>query len=233
MAIDSIQDNTNVVSILEIQGIKCSARSFQIEMEMKQMMTVKPVSLFDDCLINNNRKTIVHQTNKTENKSEALEELSNQIENREDDIVIKTSDAETLEETDEVPLETEEATDIVLDENNENNNITLEENNEIIDENLENDENIASSEKMDLDDLEFNVDLEKLDNSESFTIKPHNDIYYERYREAQKRARIAKNLALQAYLEAKEIKNKYHLDDIDSDDDDFFNTEEQELESTA
>jgi len=230
VAIDSIQDSTNVVSILEIQGIKCSARSFQIDMEMKQMMTIKPVSLFDDCLISSNRKTIVHQTNKTE----TLEEVPDQNQNIEDDIVIKTSDAETLEETDELPMDIHETTNIVIDENNENNNITLEENNEVVDENLENDENTTSSKKMDLDDLEFNVDLEKLDKSESFTIKPHNDIYYERYREAQKRARIAKNLALQAYLEAKEIKNKYHLDDIDSDDDDdFFNTEEEELESTA
>lgn len=233
VAIDSIQDNTNIVSILEIQGIKCSARSFQIELEMKQMMTVKPVSLFDDCLISSNRKTIVHQTNKTESKTETLEEVPDQNEDIEDDIVIKTSDTETLEETDEIPIDIQETTNIVVEENNENNNITLEENNEVVGENLENDENIASSKKMDLDDLEFNVDLEKLDNSESFTIKPHNDIYYERYHEAQKRARIAKNLALQAYLEAKEIKNKYHLDDIDSDDDDFFNTEEQELESTA
>ena len=55
---------------------------------------------------------------------------------------------------------------------------------------------------------------------------PQNDIYYERYREAQKRARIAKNLALQAYLEAKEIKNQYNLDDIESDDDDFYQNSE-------
>ena len=61
---------------------------------------------------------------------------------------------------------------------------------------------------------------------ETITIKPQNDIYYERYREAQKRAHIAKHLALQAYLEAKEIKNQYNLDDIESDEDDFFQTDE-------
>ena len=67
--------------------------------------------------------------------------------------------------------------------------------------------------------------------NESIQIKPHSDIYYQRYREAQKRARVAKNLALQAYLEAKEIKSKYNLDDIESDDDDFFNNEEQLVSS--
>jgi hypothetical protein len=48
------------------------------------------------------------------------------------------------------------------------------------------------------------------------------------YREARRKAKVAKDLALSAYLEAKEIKNKYMLDDlsdsdgsdIDSDEDD-------------
>ena len=86
---------------------------------------------------------------------------------------------------------------------------------------------------MNLDDLEFHVHLDDLDKDEVVTIRPQNDIYYERYREAQKRAMIAKNLALQAYLEAKEIKNTYHLTDVDSDDDSFFLQEnsDEELES--
>ena len=72
-----------------------------------------------------------------------------------------------------------------------------------------------------LDNLEFTVDLEKLD-EESVILKPHNDIYYERYKEARKRAKIAKNLALQSFLEAKEIKHKYNLEDVDSDSDEEY-----------
>ena len=229
VAIDSIVDNTNVVSILEIQGIKCSARSFQIEMEIKQLMTLKPVNLFENCLISSNRKTIVNQSNKTNIISEPLEET---IETPEDNIVVETSSSNTLEESIESPIIQNNT--IQIDEpEKEGDDITLEENTELENDKLEIGENIDALEKNHLDDLEFNVDLEKLDASESFSIKPHNDIYYERYREAQKRARIAKNLALQAYLEAKEIKNKYQLDDIDSDDDDFFNTDEQEIEESA
>ena len=37
-------------------------------------------------------------------------------------------------------------------------------------------------------------------------------------------------MALQAFLEAKEIKNKYQLDDIDSDDEEFLVNEMEELE---
>tara|TARA_B100001287_G_scaffold235848_1_gene208155 strand:+ start:22359 stop:23540 length:1182 start_codon:yes stop_codon:yes gene_type:complete len=226
--IDSIKENTQVVSILEIQGIKCSARSFQIEMEIKQLMTLKPVNLFDNCLISSNKKTITHQS-----QTKHIEkDLDITDENKDDTIEVDTDEPESLEEN--IIIETSEDNEALKNEepDKESNDITLEESISLQPE-IENVENSDTTEKNDLDDFEFNVDLEKIDKEESFTIKPHNDIYYERYREAQKRARIAKNLALQAYLEAKEIKNKYRLDDIDSDDDDFFNNEETELEEST
>jgi len=201
VSIDTIIDNTSVMSILEIQGVKCSARSFQIEMEIKQLMTIKQVNLFNDCLINNNKTKFIHRSH------DVLETVSITDDKKEAEYLEETS----MEEPEEAIVEK------ALDETPK----------------IENDDIFVATETNDLDDLEFNVDLEILDRSKAFTIKPHNDIYYERYREAQKRARIAKNLALQAYLEAKEIKNKYHLDDIDSDDDDFFNTDDAEFQGSV
>ena len=55
---------------------------------------------------------------------------------------------------------------------------------------------------------EFNVNLDDLSNSEHIQIKARNDVYYELYKEARKKARISRNLALQSYLEAREIKTK-------------------------
>ena len=49
--IESISENTNVTTILEIQGIKCSPKNFQIEIELKQMMIMKPVNLFEKCIL--------------------------------------------------------------------------------------------------------------------------------------------------------------------------------------
>ena len=193
--IDTIEDNVNIASILEIQGIKCSSRSFQIEMEIKQMMTLLPVNVFDNCLINKNNNAI------TNNLEEEVQENDNT--NNLEEEVQENDNTNHLEESEEEEEE-EESDDEEESEEEENSN--------------------------DLDDLEFNVNLEELDN-ESIQIKPHSDIYYQRYREAQKRARVAKNLALQAYLEAKEIKSKYHLDDIESDDDEFFNNEQQLVSS--
>ena len=48
---ENINENTNVMSILEFKGIKCSARSFQIDIEMKQLMILKPKKLFDKCIL--------------------------------------------------------------------------------------------------------------------------------------------------------------------------------------
>jgi hypothetical protein len=48
---ESITTDTCVETILEVQGIKCSARSFQIELELKQMLVVQPTNLFEKCLL--------------------------------------------------------------------------------------------------------------------------------------------------------------------------------------
>jgi hypothetical protein len=49
--IDNLQENTPVVSVLEIQGIKCSPRGFQIDIEIKQLLVLKPKNLFDKCIL--------------------------------------------------------------------------------------------------------------------------------------------------------------------------------------
>jgi hypothetical protein len=51
---------------------------------------------------------------------------------------------------------------------------------------------------------------------EPISLKQPNEVYYEIYKEARKKAKIAKNVAIKAYLEAKQIKNTYLLDDFDS-----------------
>jgi hypothetical protein len=47
---ESVLENSNLMTILEIQGIKCSTHSFQLEIEIKQMMILNPVDLFEKCI---------------------------------------------------------------------------------------------------------------------------------------------------------------------------------------
>lgn len=57
----------------------------------------------------------------------------------------------------------------------------------------------------------------QFNDDEPISLKQPNEVYYEIYREARKKAKIAKNVAIKAYLEAKRIKNTYILEDFDSD----------------
>jgi hypothetical protein len=68
-----------------------------------------------------------------------------------------------------------------------------------------------------LEEVEFQ--LEELPETEIIQIKKRNEVYYEMYREARRKAKIARNLALSSYLEAKRIKNTYMLEDIKESDD--------------
>ena len=76
---------------------------------------------------------------------------------------------------------------------------------------------------------EIEIPLDELVDSEPIYIKERNDVYYEMYREARRKAKIARDLALSSYLEAKRIKNTYMLDDInDSDEDSEVGSEDGE-----
>jgi hypothetical protein len=51
-------------------------------------------------------------------------------------------------------------------------------------------------------------------------INTRNNIYEKMYREAKEKAKMAKKMALLAYLEAKRIKNEYMIDDINDSEND-------------
>ena len=61
---------------------------------------------------------------------------------------------------------------------------------------------------------------------ESITLKKPNDVYYEIYKAAREKAKHMRKVAIEAYLEAKEIKTKYMLSDIDDSEDESENEED-------
>lgn len=58
------------------------------------------------------------------------------------------------------------------------------------------------------------------DTHDTIKLKDRRDVYYEIYEQAHKKAKVAKQLALQAYLEARQIKNQYLINEGDSSSDD-------------
>ena len=63
------------------------------------------------------------------------------------------------------------------------------------------------------------IDIGVTKDTESVKLKKPNDVYYEIYCKAKKKAKDARQKAIEAFLEVKRIKNTYLLNEIDSTDD--------------
>lgn len=224
---ENINDKTNIMTILEVQGIKCSTRSFQIELEMKQLMVLKPQDLFEKCIIktkNSNMKPSI-------DAKPSIDNLGHQDVVIENDIIVDTPlnipiEREYLEnmdsslssiKNDEIKIDLEPPQMAETSEKQANLGETS-----TIQDNLD---KIPPIETDGIEEVEFN--LEELEKADEIQIKKRNDIYYEMYREARQKAKVARDLALSAYLEVKRIKNTYMLDDIDDSDESDLELDEE------
>jgi hypothetical protein len=69
--------------------------------------------------------------------------------------------------------------------------------------------------------IEVTLDLEKDDQKNlELVLKTPDDVYYKMYKDAKEKAKAAKNIAIEAYLAAEEIKLTYNLNNVDSSDSD-------------
>jgi hypothetical protein len=217
LGISDIKLETEMISILEIQGIKFTSRNFQIEIELKQVMVLDNEPIFESCLIKTNKKT---------NELKPLEEVSDlkpdeniqSIDNLENinephiENIIHSMDEE-VKPVNESKMEEKKEEEIALDIEFEDLSDDIEENDDLLRE---------------ITDL----NLDK--NEESLTLKKPNQVYFELYKEARNKAKQAKKNAILAYLEAKNIKKTYMIENINDSDSDFDaeidETSESELE---
>jgi len=269
--IEDITPDKNIISILEIQGIKFTSRNFQIEIELKQSMVVSPDPFLDECFIKKPTKRSTPADNiltssvtlATSNSSaidtNAFNPITINLENTDDDfdkndetntndennLDNDNDDTNTLDEMNSSVL-SNSLDDFIKDTANElnkpmetkdleiHNESNINNTNEFTNENLvlEIEELVDSYKKEDPNVLE-EVDLSSslVNSLESITLKKPNQVYYEIYKKARDKAKECKQAAIAAYLEAKNIKKTYMLDDNESDsdfDDDFDKYENDE-----
>ena len=231
---ESITNDKTIISILEIQGLKFTSRNFQIEIELKQSMVVSPDPFLDECFIKTPKKT---QPIKEENinikeqlpKEQLPNKLNNIIKQSVEDLKTKPQELEftnnkievdesiDLEVVFDKPLEKKTLAKATLPKATlpkaiNKNNIDLEEANIVLD-----------VEELEDPSILKEVDLScTLDNTlETLQLKKPNQVYYEIYQNAREKAKDAKKNAIVAYLEMKNIKKTYMLDDIDESDSEF------------
>jgi len=237
MTMEEIDNETNIISILEIQGIKFTSRNFQIEIELKQIMVLDNEPLFDNCLIktlkNSHVKPLEEDPKTDELKIENIKLDDNKIDdNNLEEFTIESIKQEyildELEPIDilveplvkaEQPLVKAEQPLVKADSKlsepleNDEENINLDFDFEDLNEDIE--ENIDELTEVN------NLDLSLENNLETMQLKKPNQVYFELYKEARKKAKEAKRNAILAYLEAKNIKKTYMLDNLNDSDSEF------------
>jgi len=199
--IEAIVENTNVMVILEIQGVR-SGSNFQVDIEIKQMMVMKPTEIFNTFLF--------------KKKLETVQREPEPIQHREPE-PIQQREPEPIQQREPEPIQQREP-EFIINKSDTPENIVIE--TDILEETADDSGSLCE------------VDLEISDiGDEAVKLKERKEMYYQMYQEARQKARVARDLALSAYLEAKQIKNKYMLDDIlDSSSDESGGEEDDDYE---
>jgi len=242
--IQDINDKHSIIPVLEIQGIKFSARNFQLELLGKQIMILNNKPLFKGCVIKRSNEENTVESKEPEKESELEETINNAVtdniqsslgdnsekglvseETKSENSILQESILETLTDDDDNAIDN--VVDSKINEVIESSNDNVEQQDkesDIIEENLEEKANTSGS--IDLEDITTQLSI---NNSESkIILKKPNEVYYEIYKIAKDKAKQHKKAAISHYLEAKKIKNTYLLDDLDNSDE---SSEEEDSDS--
>jgi len=267
--LEDLKEDLTAISILEFKGIKCSPRGFQIEIEIKQLLVLKPEDIFQKCVLFTKSSASKPQKDMTTVKGEhAVENLIHsstvdftdrrsvtstddqsglKIENfmtEVPDIVDKCHPIQLTEDEVLLPqellsskriptaslpenfgeIETYNPCETILEDTLNNHDVTNIRSMKSMDDKMEDQGRTEPDEnKTNLTEIDFN--LEEIPHEESLVLKKRNDVYYEMYRDALSKAKMAKEMAITNYLEAKRIKNLYMLEDLSD------NESESDMES--
>jgi len=272
LAIDDVTNDKELISILEIQGIKFTSRNFQIEIELKQAMVMNNEPIFESCLIktikskpvdnlikNGNDLEVKVQTpnlgikfdDKREKEKDKKEEVFESLDSLNSlDNLDNLESIDNLGSIDNLEKIIDSSPNIEFDtkKNTELNSVVS---NKIIPNSNSNSIKIDTGTDSDLMEVDFNDLIEETDefkeeesknlkefdvndltqnNLETITLKKPNQVYFELYKEARGKAKQAKKAAIVAYLEAKNIRKTYMLENLNnSDSDSDFDAEIDEV----
>ena len=245
-------DANEFIPLLNINGIRFSKSSFIIDIILVQFMVLYPSDSFENQILIKFNKQEINSTKQDsiqDNKIESNKE--NRINNKEDSLEVcekllmndSSINDETSNQNEEALNQNEETlnqNDETLNQNDETlnqNDETLNQNDETLSKITNNTNTETNSFKYLINSLETiecnndgSIDLIDLDtiaeNTEPIELKTHETIYLEIYKKAKQKAKEIRKNAIEAFLEAKNIKNKYNLNTIM---DDSSSDEENEL----
>ena len=246
--------NNEIIPLININGIKFSKSTFIIDIVLVQFMVLYPCDSFENqILIKLNEQEIY--LNKSNNQDEEVKDTKDIKDTNDTKDITDTNDTKDIKDikdtnditdtndtnditdtndTKDIKDNTEDKLENFISETNNldylepSKNITINDSNS----NVENNsfKYLINS----LETIECNndgsIELNNLDsfaeNTEPIELKTHETIYLEIYKKAKQKAKEIRNNAIEAFLEAKNIKMKYNLNTIL---DDSSSDEENEL----
>ena len=239
LTIQDVKKNNKVIAILEGLGIKFTSSSFHLELCLRQAMVLEDKPIFQKCLIQMQKpvknekitltpkaesdthelsptgKTSEKQNPPTDKEEEGEEEEEKELEghietdkdsdsdNNNTDIVSNADDPPLKDDAETEPIPVTPQKDFPITEK------TVEDNT------LPNkDKHLEQNKEL----CEINVDISG--NVDAVQLKAPLVVYREIYKKAKEKARMARRLAIQAFLEAKKIKNTFLIGEVEESDDD-------------
>ena len=164
------------------------------------------------------RKSNYPQQNISDNSNVPIEDSDNIITKNENDN-IENKDIETVTDIaneNDISTEVYDVMDNIQDTIESRSSLLNDDNN--LGNNDSNTENITTTKEEEnttdiISDNNYNSSIEEIDLTledlpdNNITLKDPNEVYYKMYRDARQKAKMARELALASYLEAKNIKN--------------------------
>ena len=232
---ENITNNQNIISILEIQGIKFTSKNFQIEIELKQCMLVSSDPFLEKCFIKNPNKNINKNPDISNNdiiNNDLKEDIESEpIELNLDEIISASlNDLNKVEEKNkkinvrepsikEPSIKEPNIKETKIKESSRESNIketNIKENksdiknvNQIVS-TVENTRSLGN----DMTEIDISFDNIFDGNDEAIKLKNRTQVYQEIYQKAKDKVKELKNATIVAYMELKNIKSMYMLDDV-------------------
>ena len=228
VSVEHIKDDHTIISIIEFQGIKFTSRNFQMELILRQVLVIPDVPLFETCVISEptskaTSNALIPSATSLAPDSTSLALAPDSNNSNVDAEPNPNPDPEPESNTKDYlgcndhPIDEPETgreikhfgcTEVEIDFDNIPDTIdTNEPNFPTTDTPSETNDSHSSLKK-------------GATMIASIKLKKHKDVLYEMYKIAKKKAQEAKKVAIRTYLEAKEIKAAYLLDNSDLSDSD-------------
>ncbi len=204
--LDILTPNQPIISLVMFEGVKFSSRSFEVSLKLIQVMVIGKTEKKSSCLIKR-QPQVLSEDNEIAHietvaqaplapLAKAVQAVKAQVQmvaKSLTPLVKKTTfvmDGPKLESVGQIKLSANVSRPNVTPPNLEKNGLE-----------------------------EVTIDYNSI-NTEAIALKDPNVVYQEMYKKAREKAKQCRLKAVEAYLEAKQIKTKYMLFDIDDDSDD-------------